>query len=416
MNAPGTFVIVGAGQAGACAARTLRDRGHAGRIVLCGAEAHAPYERPPLSKGLVTGATDAAETTLLGVAEMQALGIEFMPGRNAVALDPAARQVRFADGGALAYDKLLLATGGSPCRPPLPGFDSVRVRTLRTLDDALALRAALAAQPRLAIIGGGWIGLEVAATARMLGCAVTVIEAASRLCARSVMAPVSAFLRERHETAGVAVRVGQGVTALEEDAHGARVVLADGTQVDADLVLLGVGMQPNDSLAREAGIACARGVLVDASCRSADPHVYAAGDVAVLAHPRVPEGLRLESWQNAQDQGTAAARAMLGEPVNYAPVPLVWSEQYEHMIQIAGFPALACRTVMRPVGTAGRLYLGLDEAGTAVAAVGVDAGRDFRVARKLVEQSGMAPADYQACNGARDAAAAGAPRNPELAA
>ncbi|MFJ1301646.1 NAD(P)/FAD-dependent oxidoreductase [Pseudomonadota bacterium AL_CKDN230030165-1A_HGKHYDSX7] len=416
MNAAGTFVIVGAGQAGAWAARTLRDRGHAGRIVLCGAEAHAPYERPPLSKGLVTGATDAAETTLLGLAEMQALGIEFMPGRDAVALDPAARQVRLADGGAIAYDKLLLATGGSPCRPPLPGFDSARVRTLRTLDDALALRAALAAQPRLAIIGGGWIGLEIAATARTLGCAVTVIEAAPRFCARSVMAPVSAFLRERHETAGVAVRQGQGVTALEEDAHGARVVLADGTQVDADLVLLGVGMQPNDGLARDAGIACARGVLVDATCRSSDPHIYAAGDVAVLAHPRVPEGLRLESWQNAQDQGTAAARAMLGEAVSYMPVPLVWSEQYEHMIQIAGFPAQAHRTVERVVGSAGRLYLGLDEAGATVAAVGVDAGRDFRVARKLVEQSGAAPADYHACHDARDPAAAGAPRNPELAA
>ena len=416
MNAAGTFVIVGAGQAGAWAARTLRDGGYAGRIVLCGAEAHAPYERPPLSKGLITGATEAAETTLLSMADMQALDVEFLAGRAAVALDAAARELRFADGAAIGYDKLLLATGGSPCRPPLPGFDSARVRTLRTLDDALALRAALASQPRLVIIGGGWIGLELAATARTLGCTVTVIEAAPRFCARSVMAPVSAFLRDRHEAAGVTVRIGQGVTALEEDAQGGRVRLADGTQVPADLVLLGVGMQPNDGLAREAGLACARGVLVDATCRSSDPHIYAAGDVAVLAHPRVPEGLRLESWQNAQDQGAAAARAMLGEPVSYAPMPLVWSEQYEHMIQIAGFPALARRTVMRPAGASGRLYLGLDAAGAVVAAVGIDAGRDFRVARKLVEQGVAAPADYEDCIDAPDAVAPLAPRNPELAA
>ncbi|MNK16692.1 Benzene 1,2-dioxygenase system ferredoxin--NAD(+) reductase subunit [compost metagenome] len=399
MNSPGTMLIVGAGQAGAWAARTLREHGHTGRIVLCGAERHAPYERPPLSKGLITGASSAEQAELLGLAEMQERAIEFLPALEAVKIDPARRVVRCNDGRELGYDKLLLATGGSPCRPPLPGLDSPRVRTLRTLDDALALRRAFSEAPRVTIIGGGWIGLETAATARTLGCAVTVIEAGPRLCGRSLMAPVSEWLLQRHEAAGVSVRLAHGVTALDDHADGTEVRLDDGSTIIADLVLVGVGMQPNDALAREAGLDCARGVRVDAACRTSDPYIYAAGDVAVLTHPRAPQGLRLESWQNAQDQGVAAARAMLEQAVAYSPVPLLWSEQYEHMIQIAGFPGLAQRTLWRATAGGGRLYLGVDAAGVAVAAVGIDAGRDFRAARKSVEQDAQAPfTGYQSCD------------------
>lgn len=406
MSTPATLVIVGAGQAGAWAARTLRERGHAGRIVLCGDEVHAPYERPPLSKGLLSGASTAAEAELLGAAQLRALDIEFLPALAAVAIDPARRLLRCADGRELGYDKLLLATGGSPCRPALPGLDHHSVHTLRTLDDAQALRQALAGQPRVAIVGGGWIGLETAATARALGCAVSVIEAGPRLCGRSVMAPVSAQLLQRHRAAGVDVLLGRGLAALEQTADGVRLRLADGTGIAADLVLLGVGMQPNDALARAAGLDCARGVRVDAACRSSDPHIYAAGDVALLTHPRVPDGLRLESWQNAQDQGVAAALSMLGEPVTYAPLPLVWSEQYEHMIQIAGFPQLAARTLRRDTAGGGALYLGVDAEGAAVTAVGIDAGRNFRGARKWVEQGAVAPlADFEPCDAPEHAAA-----------
>ncbi|MEJ2897541.1 FAD-dependent oxidoreductase [Bordetella avium] len=398
MSASGTMLIVGAGQAGAWAARTLREQGHAGRIVLCGAEPHRPYERPPLSKGLITGASTAAEAELLSQAEIQERGIEFLPTLAVVSIDPAARQVRCADGREIGYDKLLLATGGRPSRPPQAGLDSARLRVLRTLDDALALRQDFAARPRVAIIGGGWIGLETAATARVLGCEVAVIEAGPRLCGRSVMAPLSAELQRRHEAAGVAVHLARGVTGLQDRPDGVKVLFGEGPAIEADLVLLAVGMQPNDALAREAGLDCARGVRVDAACRTSDPHIYAAGDVALLSHPRAAQGLRLESWQNAQDQGVAAARAMLGQAVDYAPVPLLWSEQYEHMIQIVGFPDLAQHTVSRTLANGGQLFLGLDAGGLAVAAVGIDAGRDFRAARKWVEQGAQPPlADYQAC-------------------
>lgn len=414
MSAPGTMLIVGAGQAGAWAARTLRESGHAGRIVLCGAERHAPYERPPLSKGLITGVSGVADSEVLGLAEMEDRAIEFLPSLEAVKIDPASRVVLFGDGRQISYEKLLLATGGSPCRPRLPGLDSPRVHTLRTLDDALALRRAFAKAPRTVIIGGGWIGLETAATACSLGCSVSVIEASPRLCGRSLMSPVSEWLLERHEAAGVCVRLGHGVTALNDDADGIRVRLDDGSVIVADLVLVGVGMQPNDALAREAGLDCGQGVRVDAACRTSDPHIYAAGDVAVLAHPRAPQGLRLESWQNAQDQGVAAARAMLGQTVAYMPVPLLWSEQYEHMIQIAGFPNLAQHTVWRATPGGGRLYLGVDTSGVTVAAVGIDAGRDFRAARKSVEQNAQAPlAGYQSCDAS---APAGSSANSELTA
>lgn len=412
MSSDGTMLIVGAGQAGAWAARTLREQGHAGRIVLCGAERHAPYERPPLSKGLLTGASGAAESELLGLAEMENRAIEFLPSLVATKIDPADRVVLFGDGREIGYDKLLLATGGSPRRPPLPGLDSPRVHTLRTLDDALALRRAFAGAPRTVIIGGGWIGLETAATACSMGCSVSVIEAGPRLCGRSLMSPVSTWLLARHEAAGVRVRLARGATALSDHADGIHVRLDDGSMIVADLVLVGVGMQPNDALAREAGLACGQGVHVDATCRTSDPHIYAAGDVAVLAHPRAPQGLRLESWQNAQDQGVAAARAMLGRTVAYLPVPLLWSEQYEHMIQIAGFPNLAQRALWRATPGGGRLYLGVDGSGVTVAAVGIDAGRDFRAARKLIEQNAQAPlADYQPCDAS---AAAGSATNTEM--
>jgi 3-phenylpropionate/trans-cinnamate dioxygenase ferredoxin reductase subunit len=180
--------------------------------------------------------------------------------------------------------------------------------------------------------------------------------------------------------------------------------------VEAELVLFGAGMRPNDELAAAAGLDCDRGVHVDTGCRSSDPDIYAAGDVAVLRHPRVLAGLRMESWQNAQDQGVAAARAMLGEPVVYAPVPLVWSEQYGHMVQIAGIPQLACRCLRRETAASGVVYVGLDASETVVAAVGIDAGRDFRGARKWVEQGACMAADAAAGQGWREAGdAASAP-------
>lgn len=387
----GAIVIVGAGQAGGWAAATLRDRGYAGRVVLLGDEPHAPYERPPLSKAVLGGQAPPESTELFSAQRLAQLDIEFEPGVSATRLRLRERRVDTSDGGALGYDKLILCMGGKPLVPALPGVDSAGVHVLRTRDDALRLRASLGPGKHLVVVGGGWIGLEVAATARQTGSTVTVLEQAPRLCARSVQPGVSAHLAALHAAHGVDIRVNAGLRAVQAQADGKAVAeLADGTRIAADAVVLGVGLQPNDALAREAGIACERGVLVNEYCRTSAEDVYAAGDVAVSAHAAAGGRIRLESWQNAQDQGTAAALSALGETAPYVPTGAVWSEQYDAMVQIVGFPALAACEVLRPQAD-GRalLSMALDTGGRLVAAVAVDAARDLRQLRKWIAQGAV---------------------------
>ncbi len=387
----GAIVIVGAGQAGGWAAATLRDRGYAGRVVLLGDEPHAPYERPPLSKAVLGGQAPPESTELFSAQRLAQLDIEFQPSVSATRLRLRERRVDTSDGGALGYDKLILCMGGKPLVPALPGVDSAGVHVLRTRDDALRLRASLGQGKHLVVVGGGWIGLEVAATARQTGSTVTVLEQAPRLCARSVQPGVSAHLAALHAAHGVDIRVNAGLRAVQAQADGKAVAeLADGTRIAADAVVLGVGLQPNDALAREAGIACERGVLVDEYCRTSAQDVYAAGDVAVSAHAAAGGRIRLESWQNAQDQGTAAALSALGETAPYVPTGAVWSEQYDAMVQIVGFPALAACEVLRPQAD-GRalLSMALDTGGRLVAAVAVDAARDLRQLRKWIAQGAV---------------------------
>lgn len=382
----GAIVVAGAGQAGGWAAATLRERGYEGRIVLLGDEPHAPYERPPLSKAVLGGQAVAESTELFSAERLTALRIEFLPAVAVTRLRLADKQVDTSDGSAIRYDKLILCMGGRPIVPALPGVDGPGVHVLRTRGDALRLRASLGPGRRLVVVGGGWIGLEVAATARQSGSAVIVLEQGPRLCGRSVQPGVSAHLAALHAAHGVDLRLNTGLRAVLARPDGRPVAeLADGTRLEADAIVLGVGLQPNDELAREAGIACARGVLVDAYCRTSAPDVYAAGDVAVLAAESGQA--RLESWQNAQDQGTAAALSALDQGEPYVPTGAVWSEQYDAMVQIVGFPALACSEVLRPqAGDRALLSVALDADGRAVAGVAVDAARDFRQLRKWIAQ------------------------------
>lgn len=382
----GAIVVVGAGQAGGWAATTLRERGYEGRIVLLGDEPHAPYERPPLSKAVLGGQAVPESTELFSAERLAALRIEFQPGVAATRLRVADRQVDTSDGGSIAYDKLILCMGGRPVVPALRGVNGPGVHVLRTRCDALRLRASLGPGRRLVVVGGGWIGLEVAATARQSGSAVTVLEQGARLCARSVQPAVSAHLAALHAAHGVDLRLNTGLRAVLAQADGRPVAeLADGTRLDADAIVLGVGLRANDELARDAGLACERGVLVDEYCRTSAPDVYAAGDVAVLT---AEDGhARMESWQNAQDQGTAAALSALGLGEPYAPTGAVWSEQYDAMVQIVGFPGLARSEVLRPqAGERALLSVALDASGRAVAGVSVDAARDFRQLRKWIAQ------------------------------
>jgi 3-phenylpropionate/trans-cinnamate dioxygenase ferredoxin reductase subunit len=384
---PTTIVIIGAGQAGGWAAQTLRTEGFTGRLVLIGDEAHPPHERPPLSKAVLSGAALPDTTRLMKAEAFDALGLEWRPGAPVRRIDRAAKQVLLADGEALAYDKLILCTGGRARRLSLPGADQVSLHTLRTIEDAQALAPALRPGRSVVVVGGGWIGLEVAATARQLGAEVVVVETQSRLCERTVPAEISEHLLALHRAQGTRVLLGAGVNGFARSAEGrSEVLLADGSVLGCDAIVLGIGLVPNDELAREAGLECEGGVLVDAQCRTSDPDILAAGDVAVTPNPWAGRRLRLESWQNAQEQGMAAARSALGQAVDYQPLPWFWSDQYGMNLQIYGMPTAAHRMVRRGDAASGSFVLFYLAGDVVQAAIGPNAARDLRFARRLIEQ------------------------------
>jgi 3-phenylpropionate/trans-cinnamate dioxygenase ferredoxin reductase subunit len=380
----GSIVIVGAGQAGGWAAKTLRAEGYAGRIVLVGAERHPSHERPPLSKAVLSGAAAPETTHLFKPEEHAALDLDFRASVRATGIDRAAKRVALGGGESIPYDKLILTTGGTARRLPVPGGDSPRVLYLRTIEDSLAIRAALGPGKRLVVIGGGWIGLEVAATARKLGASVIVVEGLDRLCARTVPPAISAFLRARHEREGVEIRLGAGVKAIEDGATLA-VRLADGSALEADAVVAGIGLEADIALARDAGLTIDNGILVDEQCRTSDPDIFAAGDCANTPLACLGRRVRLESWANAQNQAIVAAKAALGQDVRYDELPWFWSDQYDVNLQILGLPARWPEPVVRGDPASGSFsYFYLD--GERIAAiVSVNAPRDLRAAKKLVQ-------------------------------
>lgn len=384
---PTTIVIIGAGQAGGWAAQTLRTEGFTGRLVLIGDEVHPPHERPPLSKAVLSGAALPDTTRLMKAEAFDALGLEWRPGARVRRIDRNAKQLLLADGEALAYDKLILCTGGRARRLALPGIDQVPLHTLRTIEDAQALAPALRPGRSVVVVGGGWIGLEVAATARQLGAEVIVVETQSRLCERTVPAEISEHLLALHRAQGTRVLLGAGVRGFAQAADGRpEVLLADGSALPCDAIVLGIGLVPNDELAREAGLECEGGVLVDAQCRTSDPDILAAGDVAVAPNPWAGRRMRLESWQNAQEQGIAAARSALGHAVDYQPLPWFWSDQYGMNLQIFGMPTAAHRVVRRGDLASGSFVLFYLAGDVVQAAIGPNAARDLRFARRLIEQ------------------------------
>jgi 3-phenylpropionate/trans-cinnamate dioxygenase ferredoxin reductase subunit len=379
-----TIVIIGAGQAGGWAAKTLRAEGYAGRIVLIGAERHPAHERPPLSKAVLAGAAAPETTHLFKPDEHAALNLDFRAETRATRIDRTGKRVTLESGESIPYDKLIVTTGGTARRLPIPGGDLPRVHYLRTIDDSAAIRAALGPGKKLAVIGGGWIGLEVAATARKLGTSVTVIEALDRLCARTVPPGISAFLRTRHEREAVEIRLGVGVKAIEDRGRLA-ILLADGSTVEADAVVAGIGLEPDVALAREAGLTVDNGIVVDEQCRTSDPDIFAAGDCVNTPLPCLGRRVRLESWANAQNQAIVAAKAALGREERYDELPWFWSDQYDVNLQILGLPARWPEPVVRGDPASGSFsHFYLD--GERIAAiVSVNAPRDLRAAKKLVQ-------------------------------
>lgn len=337
------YVIVGGGQAGGHAAMALRQAGFEGEVVLVGDEPLPPYERPPLSKAYLTD--ESVQRTEFHSADAYAAArIICRFGERAQRLDTGAKVLELASGETLHWDKLLLATGGSPRRLQ---HATGPVHYLRTEADALALRAPIRKAQRVAVIGGGAIGLEVAASARQLGAQVTVVEPAERMMARMIPEEISRLIEQTHRDHEVDLRVGTAAHAVDATADGGAEVHFTQSSLLADLVIIGIGIVPNVALAEEAGLAVDDGILVDASGRTSHPDVYAAGDVANAEHPRYNRRIRIESWQNATSQATVAARAMAGEDVQNNEVPWFWSDQFDVNLQVAGLPHLADRTLFR---------------------------------------------------------------------
>ena len=381
-----TIVIIGAGQAGGWAAQTLRKEGYAGRVVLIGDEAHPPHERPPLSKAVLSGTAPAESTHLSKPDAFEKLGLDWMPGVRVTAIDRADRNVVLATGESIHYDKLILCSGGRARPMDVPGADLPGIHTLRTIDDAHALGKVLLPGRKLVVVGGGWIGLEVAATARGKGMEVTVIEAMPRLCERTVPPEISDYLARLHARHGTEVVLGAGVAGFERNADCMLTVrLQDGRELSCDAVVVGIGMIPNDTLARDAGLECDGGIVVDDQCRTSDPDILAAGDVASWHCRWAGRRRRLESWQNAQEQGMAAARSALGIAVSHAPLPWFWSDQYDINLQIYGVPDASYGVVVRGDSQSDSFVLFYLEGDQVRAALGPNAARDLRFARRLIE-------------------------------
>jgi 3-phenylpropionate/trans-cinnamate dioxygenase ferredoxin reductase subunit len=341
------FVIVGASLAGAKAAETLRAEGFEGRVVLVGAESQRPYERPPLSKDYLRGAAGRDELFVHDPAFYAEQDIELVLGRTAVGLDPAARAVELDDGQRLAYDRLLLTTGAEPRRLAVPGAELDGVLYLRTVEDSDELRRRMARGGAVVVVGAGWIGTEVAASARQLGLDVTVLDPASVPLERVLGREVGAVYRDIHAEHGVRMLMGAGIAACEGDAEVRRVRTTDGQTLACDFVVVGIGAAPRTGLAAAAGLAVDDGVLVDEHLQTSAPGVFAAGDVANARHPFYGERVRVEHWANALRQGPVAAGAMLGRAAVYDRLPYFYSDQYDVGMEYTGYAPTWDRVVLR---------------------------------------------------------------------
>jgi 3-phenylpropionate/trans-cinnamate dioxygenase ferredoxin reductase subunit len=379
-----THVIVGAGQAGGWAAIAMRQAGYGGRILLIGEEPWRPYERPPLSKEVLTDDPEPPIKYFHPEGRYEEQGIELLLGVTAQAVDVAAHRVRLSDGQVLSYDRLLMAPGGRARHLPIPGGE--RALYLRTIEDAQMIRSRLAQASRVICVGAGVIGLEIASSARKRGAAVTVLEALPRAMGRSVSPEGAAFVETLHRDAGVTLRFGVIVDAIEATVSGEfSVHCRDGERVLGDTVIAGVGMQRNQTLAEHAGLTLEGGIVVDEFGRTSAPDVYAAGDVTAFHHPLFDRRLRLESWRHAQNHGIAVGKAMCGDTAPYDDIPWFWTDQHGVNLQMAGLPADAAQTIVRAnTPPAAFTAVHLAEDGSVIGVTAANNPRDIRAGQALI--------------------------------
>ena len=383
------IIIIGAGQAAAWAAHTLRAEGYAGVLSVVSNETEVFYERPPLSKQVLAGEMAVAGLQLFDAAAITAMNIDWHKPDAVTRIDRADKNVTLASGTVLAYDQLLLATGSRARMPVAAWADMPNVFTVRTIADAQRLGEQLQPGKRMAIIGGGWIGLEVAATARKKGLDVTVLEHGSRLCKRSVSPEVSAFLLGLHEAAGTQVVLDSAGLALQATDLGTIQIMGAGALVvEVDVVVVGAGAEIATELAVAAGLDVRDGVVVDKAGRTSDPSIFAAGDVAI--HPEL--GFCIQSWANAQNQAICAAKNMLGQGCDYAEIPWLWSDQFDCNIQILGNPgAEGLQLVRRQSGDNKQTFIYVDEAQRLQAMVAVNEARLIKLGKRWMQAQTVLP-------------------------
>lgn len=390
MNATATspkVLIIGAGHAGGSTAAFLRQYGFTGPIVIAGTEPIAPYQRPPLSKAWLKGEADAESLMLKPEEFYPEHDIDLRLGLTATRINREAKTVTFDSGDVLDYDILVIATGARARRLSIPGSDLAGILELRTAADAEALKTALTPGARLAVVGGGYVGLEAAASARALGAEAVIIEREARVLARVASRPISAFYTEHHRSHGVEIILDASVVGfVGENGHVTGVELADGRRIDCDVVLVGVGGMANVELARDAGLSCADGITVDQTARTDDPSIYAVGDVTHRPLPLYDRAMRLESVPNALEQAKQVASDISGHAPPPQEVPWFWSDQYDLKLQIAGVPFDADELVVRGDAATGGFAVFHLQGSKVLAVEAVNAPSEFMGGRLLVQQ------------------------------
>lgn len=379
------FVVIGGGHAAGRAIEAMREVGYTDTITLIGAEDELPYERPSLSKDLIINEKSNGVTFINDSNWYAEKNVELVLGTIVDKLDKKNKTIKCTDGRVFTYKKLLIATGARVRRLNIPGTEHPSIHYLRTLNDAKLLSSQLARGKRLVVIGGGFIGLEVAASACLRGATVSIVESGERLIGRAVPPLISQYMASRHKLEGAHFYFNATPLKIERDKNNFNLIVLDnGSIIEADLVVIGIGVEPETSLAANAGLAVDNGILTDSFCKTSDSAVYAAGDCTNHFNSLLDKRIRLESWQNAQNQAIVAAHNMCGKKKIYSEIPWFWSDQYDINLQVAGSPDCWSAPILRGDIDSGSFILFNLEDGIITAVAGINAGRDMSFARRLI--------------------------------
>jgi len=379
------FVVVGASQAGCWISKTLRQEGFQGKITLIGEERYYPYERPPLSKNVLLGDADIESTYFFKPESYKDDDIDVLLNTRVHKISCSDKNIVLQDGSLVTWDRLALATGSRVRQLEVEGSALDGIYYLRNLDDTRAIKESAKPDSTVVIVGGGWIGLECAATLKTLGCNPIVIESSERLCARAVAPEISVWMSDFHAGNGIDVRLNTSVKGFKGDGSVTSVSLSDNSQIECSFVVVGIGVLPNAELAEEAGLLVDNGIIVDDLCVTSDKNIFAAGDVTNQPNNFLKKRVRLESWDNAMKQGISAGLSMVGKGKSYSEIPWFWSQQFDANIQIIGIPESWDETVVRGNKTANEFTEFYLRDNHIVGAVAVNNSREIKVTRRLMQ-------------------------------